>query len=143
MREPDQQQKRSGGTRLLVVAGVVGALVTACGGRMQTVQVDGPAAATAAPIPAAPSGPVETFQGDVVEVDAVAGQMVVDVQMVWAPEFRPRPGQRVVIVDSSTRWAPVQSRISELYVGDNVQVKGEGAPDGTWHALEIQLFDID
>ncbi|HEX2119615.1 MAG TPA: DUF5666 domain-containing protein [Acidimicrobiales bacterium] len=142
MREPDQQRS-SVGARLLVVAGMVGALMTACGGRMQTVQVEGPAAATAAPIPAPPSGPVETFQGDVVEVDAVAGQMVVDVQMVWAPEFKSDPHQRVVIVDSSTRWHPAESGITGLRVGENVQVKGESGPDGTWHAVEIQLFDID
>lgn len=142
MREPEQEM-RSFGARLLVVAGMVGALMTACGGRMETVEVGGPAAAASAPIPAAPSGPVETFQGEVAEVDAVAGQIVVDVQMVWAPTFKSEPHQRVVIFDSTTRWDPAPSGITGLRVGENVQIKGEGGPDGTWRAFEIQLFDID
>jgi hypothetical protein len=138
-----EQGKRSGGARALVLAGVLGALVTACGrAHVQTVEVSAPPAMTA-PLPVPLSGPLETFQGEVAEVDPVAGTILVDVQIVWAPTFKAEPHQRQVVADSQTRWEPGPSRITDLRVGEAVQVKGEGAPDGTWRAREIQLFDVD
>ena len=136
-----EHEKPSGGTRLLVVAGMVGALMTACGGQLQTVEVTGPAAATASPL--LPPGPLETFQGEVAEVDVDAGEILLEVQIVWAPVLRADPHQRLVLVDPQTRWEPGAAGITGLHVGDPVQVEGVRAPDGSWRAVEVQLFDID
>ena len=122
----------------MAVLGVPGLLLLGCG-RAGTVE------ATAPPRPATsvPAGPVSTFQGEVAAVDPPAGQIVVDVQIVWVPLTKTEPHQRVVVIDSHTGWEPAPAGITGLRVGDDVQVDAEDTGDGTWRALKLQLFDID
>jgi hypothetical protein len=81
-----------------------------------------------------------TFQGSVTAIDSEAGLIVVAVRIVWAPVMEARPHERRVSVDTATRWEP---EVSQLLVGDEVQVEAEDATDGTWRATRVQLFDID
>jgi hypothetical protein len=117
---------------------VPGLLFLGCG-RTGTVE------ATAPPRPATsvPAGPLSTFQGEVASVDEVAGEVVVDVQIVWVPLMKTEPHQRTVIVDSRTGWEPAPAGIGGLRVGDNVQVEAEDTGDSTWRAVKVQLFDVD
>ena len=123
---------------MLAVVGVPGLLLLGCG-RTGTLE------ATAPPRPetSVPAGPLSTFQGEVAAIDAVAGEMVVDVQIVWVPLMKTEPHQRVVVVDSRTTWEPAPATLSQLRVGDNVQVDAEDTADGAWRAVKVQLFDID
>ena len=121
----------------LVPAVLVSALLVACGQTKQ-VEVTAPAAA-ALPRPVHTS----TFQGAVAEVDRQAGALVVDVRIVWAPVLEARAHERRVVVDAGTRWDPPSGGLSQLLVGQEVQVDGEDAGDGAWRAAQVSLLDID
>ena len=120
----------------LVVAVLLSAGLVACGQGGQ-VQVTAPAAA-GGPEPVATA----TFQGSVAAVDPPAGTLVVAVRMVWAPVMEARAHERRVFVDGETQWEPGPADVSRLLVGDEVQVEGEEAPDGTWRAVKLLLLDI-
>lgn len=129
------------GERLLAAAGLLAALLVGCS-RATTIEVR----ASMAPPPAPPSttaGPSESFQGAVAAIDFEAGELVVDVQIVWAPVIKAERQERRVTVGPQTRWEPAPTSLALLRVGDEVQVEGVGAPDGTWEARTVQLFDID
>ena len=127
--------------RVLVAAGLFAALLVGCS-RASTVEVS-----ASAPLPPAPppttAGPSESFQGAVTAIDLVAGEVVVDVQIVWAPVIKADRHERRVTVDPQTRWEPSTNTLAVLRNGDEIQVEAVGAPDGTWQARRVQLFDID
>ena len=87
-----------------------------------------------------PPADVSSFQGTVAKVDPASGDVTVRVQIVWTPEIKADPHDRVVTVDGDTRWVPART---DLQVGEDVQVNATPAPEGRWQALQIQLFDLD
>jgi len=117
---------------VLLSAGLV-----ACG-QVEQVDVTASAAAATPQVVA-----VATFQGSVAAVDPEAGTMVVAVEIVWAPVMEARAHERRVFVDRATQWEPGPGDISRLLVGDEVQVEGEDALDGTWRAGKVLLLDLD
>ena len=139
MRHGKGQGDGRGPAWLLAGLGVPALLFLGCG-RVSTVDASAPPrpVTTAPPAP----GPQSTFQGEVAAVDPPAGELVVDVQIVWVPLEKTEPHQRRVVVDSRTAWEPAAG-IGRLRVGDNVQVEAEGDADGAWRALKVQVLDLD
>ncbi|HEX2048928.1 MAG TPA: DUF5666 domain-containing protein [Acidimicrobiales bacterium] len=127
--------------RVLAAVALCAALFAGCS-RAATVEVS-----ASAPLPAAPlttaAGPTETFQGALAAVDVSAEELVVDVQIVWAPVLKADRHQRTVTVGPHTSWEPGGTALAVLRVGDEVQVEAVSGPDGTWDARQVQLFDID
>jgi hypothetical protein len=111
----------------------------ACGGA-EEVQVGVRGLPPAMP---APSEPATRFQGAVASIDAAAGSVVVDVQLVWTPVLKAERHERRVRIDAGTRWEPASVGLAGLRVGEEVQVESAEAVDGVWPALRVQLFDID
>jgi len=129
--------------RNLAVAVLLVGLVAGCG-RVEQLEVS----ATAPPTSAAPTtqpaaGPTTSFQGAVVSLDGEAGEMVVAVRIIWAPVLRTGAYERVVHVDGSTRWDPVLAGLSEVLIGDEVQVDALDVADGPWRALKVRLLDVN
>ena len=122
----------------LLVAGALSALLVACG-RTQPMEV---AVSGLPPAPPPSSEPATKFQGSVASVDAGAGALVVNVQIVWTPVLEADPHERRVVVGAATRWDRGLS-LSGLRVGDEVQVEATDPVDGSWPALRVQLFDIE
>jgi hypothetical protein len=129
------------GERVLAAIGLCAALLAGCS-RASTVQVSASASLPPAPPPTA-AGPVETFQGAVGSLDVPAGELVVNVQIVWAPVLKAERGERRVAVGPHTLWEPAGTALALLRVGDEVQVEAVMGPDGIWEARQVQLFDID
>ena len=144
MRNREGQGRGKGPSWLLAVLGVPGLLMLGCG-RSTTVDAGAPPRPeTSAPAgPERPRGPLSTFQGEVADVDPPAGELVLDVHIVWVPLAKTEPHQRVVVVDSKTRWDPAPGGIGQLRRGEVIQVEAEDATDGTWRAMKVQLLDID
>lgn len=95
------------------------------------------------PTTSLPAGPVSSFQGQVAAVDAQVGEILVAVQIVWAPVMKAGAHERRVLVDPHTRWDPPQVTLAGLRAGEEVQIKALDSDDGTWRAVEVQLIDID
>ncbi len=127
--------------RVLVAAGLFVALLAGCS-RASDVEVSASASLPPAPPPTT-AGPAESFQGAVTSIDVAAGEFVVGVHIVWAPVIKADPHERRVTVGPQTRWQPSQTSLALLRAGDEVQVEAVSAPDGTWEARQVQLFDID
>ena len=119
---------------------VLAALAGGCGGLGQ-VQVS--ASAPVAPFTRPADGPTTSFQGAVTSLDGEAGMMVVAVQIVWAPVLRAEAHERRVLVDRATGWDPAREGLSQVFIGDEVQVDALDVADGPWRALRIRLLDID
>ena len=129
------------GERLLAAVGVLAALLVGCS-PATTVEVSASASLPPAPPPTA-AGPTESFQGAVAAIDLVAEELLVDVQILWAPVIKADRHERRVTVGPETRWEPSATSLVLLREGDEVQVEAVSAPDGTWEARQVQLFDID
>ncbi len=128
------------GERLLAAVGLFAALLVGCS--RATVEVSASASLPPAPPPTA-AGPTESFQGAVASIDLVAEELLVDVQILWAPVIKADRHERRVTVSPQTRWEPSATSLALLREGDEVQVEAVSAPDGTWEARQVQLFDID
>ena len=122
----------------LLLAGALAAFLVACG-QSQPVEV---AVSGLPPAPPSTVEPATKFQGSVASVDAGAGALVVNVQIVWTPVLKAEPHERRVVVDAGTRWDRGLS-LSGLRPGDEVQVEAADPVDGSWPALRVQLFDIE
>lgn len=122
-----------------VVASALAGILTACGAGEQ-VAVTG---AAPRPAPAGPPAAESTFQGSVASVDVEASTMVVAVQIVWKPVIEARAEERRVIVDRGTAWGSAALHLSDLHVGEPVQVDADPVPGGAWRAVRVQLFDLD
>ncbi len=108
--------------RPMAVMAVQAGLLVACGPAGDTqVRAAGPG-----PPPAVP-GPVSVFQGQIASVDVDAAEIVVSVRIVWAPVLEAIAEERLVVVGPRTRWQPAEGRLDMLQVGEEVQVKAEGA----------------
>ena len=127
--------------RMLLAVGLFGALLAGCS-RAATVEVRASGSLPPAPPPSA-AGPAESFQGAVASIDPVTNELVVNVQIVWAPVIKADRHERRVAVGPQTRWQPAATGLDLLRVGDEVQVEAVSRPDGTWEARQVQLFDID
>lgn len=136
MRDVRHARHRRRGERL-VVAVLLSAGLVACG-RAEQLEVTAPASAAAPRVVAG-----ATFQGSVAAVDPQSGTMVVAVRMVWAPVMEARAHERRVFVEPQTQWDPGSGALGRLLVGDEVQVEGEDAFDGTWRAVKVLLLDVD
>lgn len=128
------------GDLLLAAVGLLAALLVSCS-RVDTVEVS--AAAPPKPPVTAADRPGSTFQGSVASIDLDAGELVVAVQIVWAPVLEADRHDRRVVVSPSTQWEPGPSGLASLHLGDEVQVEAVGGPDGAWLASKVSLFDID
>ena len=129
------------GERVLAAVGLCAVLLAGCS-RTNTVEVSASASLPPAPPPTA-AGPAETFQGALAAVDVANEELVVDVQIVWAPVLKAERGERRVALGPQTRWEPAGTTLALLRVGDEVQVEAVIGPDGIWEARQLQLFDID
>ena len=129
------------GERMLFAVGLLAAILAGCS-RPSTVEVSASAALPPAP-PITAAGPAESFQGAVASIDLAVNELVVNVHIVWAPVIKADPHQRRVALGPQTGWQPPQTSLALLRVGDEVQVEAVSAPDGTWVARQVQLFDID
>ena len=129
------------GERVFAAIGLCAALVAGCS-RANTVEVSASASLPPAPPPTA-AGPAETFEGAVAAIDTASEELVVDVQIVWAPVLKAERGARRVALGPQTRWEPAGTALAVLRVGDEVQVDAVIGPDGIWEARQLQLFDID
>lgn len=127
--------------RVLAAVGLCAALLVGCS-RSSTVEVSASAAVPPGPPPTA-AGPTETFQGSVAAIDVTAEELVMDVQIVWAPVLKAERGDRRVALGPQTSWEPAGITLALLRVGDEIQVEAAMGPDGTWEARQVQLFDID
>ena len=126
--------------RLLVASALLSATMLACG-RSAPLEV----AVSGLP-PAPPSaspGPTTSFQGQVAAVDAGNGIVTMAVQIIWTPVLKAEPHERKVLIDGQTRWDPAPRPLSELRVGEELQVDAVDAVEGIWPAVKIQLLDID
>lgn len=131
----------TGAAGLLLAAGLLA--LTACSSGETVVSTSAGASARPAPPPAPPPpADLTSFQGSVVSVDPGAGEVVVDVHVVWAPVVRPATGHRRVRVDSATAWDPPGGKLTLLPQGLEVQVKAVPVADDLWRALQIQLVDV-
>lgn len=132
----------TGAAGVLLAAGLLA--LSACS-PASTVVSTSAAGASARPAPPAPPPPEEVsfFQGSVASVDPTAGEVVVDLHMVWAPVVHAGTGIRRVLVDSRTTWDPPGGDLTLLPVGLEVQVKAVPVADDGWRALQIQLVDIE
>jgi hypothetical protein len=126
---------------VLAAVGLCAALLAGCS-RATTVEVSASASVPPAPPPTA-AGPAETFQGAVASIDTTNKELVVDVQIVWAPVLKAERGERRVALAPQTRWEPAGTTLALLRLGDEVQVEAVIGPDGIWEARQLQLFDID
>ena len=122
----------------LLIAGALSAFLVACG-QTQPMEV---AVGGLPPAPPPTSEPATKFQGSVASVDAGAGALVVNVQIVWTPVLKADPHERRVVVGAATRWDRGVS-LTGLRAGDEVQVEAADPVDGSWPALRVQLFDIE
>ncbi len=129
------------GSRLVQPFLVVAALAVALAGCGQVEDRSVSAAAARAPASAAPA-PTSKFQGTVTSIDAEGSRFTVSVWMVWAPVMEARPHDRHVLVDGSTRWDPGELRLSDVRLGEEVQVEADPAGDD-WRASKVALFDVD
>ena len=128
------------GELLLAGVGLLAALLVSCT-RVPTIEVSaGAPPALAGPVPTEPES---TFQGSVASLDPAAAELVVDVRIVWTPVLTAERSERRVSVSPATRWEPAGTGLPGLRRGDEVQVKADSGPDGTWRARSIQLFDIE
>ena len=125
--------------RRLLVAGVLLATLGACQ-RAEEVQIRASGLPPAAP---SPPGPTTSFQGQVAAVDTDHGIVTMAVQIIWTPVLKAEPHERKVLVDGQTRWDPAPRLLSDLRVGEELQVEAVGAVEGVWPALKVQLLDID
>ena len=125
---------------VLAAVGVLAALLVSCS-RPSVVEVSAAAPPTTAVT--APAGDVETFHGAVASIDRGRGELVVAVQMIWAPVLKADRHDRRVVLGPQTRWEPAGNGLAGLYVADEVQIEATVGPDGTWQARKISLFDID
>lgn len=134
---------RGASARLLVAGALLSGFLFACGaGPPVEVAVSGLPPAPAAPPEPPTSEPATSFQGSVASVDAGAGALVVDVQIVWTPQVKAGAHQRRVVVDRATHWDRGLA-LAGLHPGDEVQVDAAEAVDGNWPALRVRLFDIE
>lgn len=124
----------------LAVAMLVPALLAGCG-TARRVEVG--AGAPPSPGVTAPPLPLPAFQGAVSAIEPQAGELVVAVQIVWAPVLKVDRHDRRVVVTPETRWEPGPGGIEVVHVGDEVQVRAEELGDGRWRAHQVQLLDID
>ena len=129
------------GHQVIAAVGLLAALLVGCS-RATTVEVSASGSVPSAPPPTT-AGPTESFQGAVKAIDLAAGELVVDVQIVWAPVIKAERQERRVAVGPQTRWEPLRTTLALLGPGDEVQVEAVLGPDGTWEARQVQLFDID
>lgn len=125
--------------RRLLVAGMLLATLLACQ-RVEEVQIGATGRPPAGP---APSKRTTSFQGQVAAVDAGNGIVTMAVQIVWTPVLRAEPHERKVLVDGQTRWDPAPRLLSDLRVGEELQVVAVDAVEGVWPAVKVQLLDID
>lgn len=125
--------------RRLLLAGMLLATLVACQ-RVEEVQIG---ATGLPPTGPAPSNPTTSFQGQVAAVDASNGIVTMAVQIVWTPVLRAEPHERKVLVDGQTRWDPAPRLLSDLRVGEELQVDAVDAVEGVWPAVKVQLLDID
>lgn len=125
--------------RRLLAAGLLSAVLVSCG-RAQPVQM----AVSGLP-PAVPpaTAPTTSFQGQVAAVDADAGIVTMAVQIVWTPVLKADPHERKVLMDARTGWDPAPRSLSDLRVGEELQVEAVEAVEGVWPAVKVQLLDID
>lgn len=130
----------TGAAGLLLAAGLLA--LTACSPARTVVTTSAGASARPAPPPPPPSD-VTSFQGSVVSVDPAAGEVVVDVQVVWTPTVKAGTGNRRVQVDSATAWDPPGGDLKLLALGLDVQVKAVPVAPDLWRALQIQLVDVE
>ncbi len=128
------------GERVLVAVGLFAALLVGCS-RATTVEVS--ASASLPPAPPTTAAPTESFQGAVAAIDLPSEELVVNVQIVWAPVLKADRHERRVAVGPQTRWEPAGTTLALLRVGDEIQVQAAVAADGTWEAGQVQLFDVD
>ncbi len=143
----DVVQSRSRGRRARRFGAVVllAGLAVGCG-RVEQVEVRASAPPTSVeppPVPASTLGPTTSFQGAVTALDGAAGEMVVAVQIVWTPILKAESHARRVLLDASTRWEPALDGLSQVIIGDEVQVDALDVADGPWRALRVRLLDID
>lgn len=125
--------------RRLLVAGMLLATLVACQ-RGEEVRIG---ASGLPPAPPSPPGPTTSFQGQVAAVDAGNGIVTMAVQIIWTPVLKAEPHERKVLVDGQTRWDPAPRPLSELRVGEELQVEAVGAVEGIWPAVKVLLLDID
>lgn len=130
----------TGAAGLLLAAGLLA--LTACSPASTVVTTSAGASARPAP-PPPPRDDASSFQGAVVSVDPAAGEVVVDVHVVWTPVVKPGTGSRRVLVDSGTAWDPPGGKLTLLPAGLEVQVKAVPVDDDGWRALQIQLVDVE
>lgn len=123
----------------LLVAGILFATLVACQ-RTEEVQIKASGLPPAGP---APSKSTTSFQGQVAAVDSGNGIVTMAVQIIWTPVLRAEPHERRVLVDSQTRWDPAPRLLSDLRVGEELQVEAVDAVEGVWPAVKVQLLDID
>ena len=126
--------------RMIAGAVLLSGVLMGCGRGPQEVAVAG--LPPAPPVPAPPT-PTTSFQGAVASVDARTGTMVVDVSIVWTPVIQRGAGERRVLVDAQTRWDPGPAALSDVVVGDEVQVEAVHAVEGVWPAVKVQRLDIE
>ena len=140
MSDVRRSSRRWSSARLVVAGGVLAFLLLSCGqsSPVEVVVSGGLPPAVPAPVPE----PATRFQGSVASVEAGAGALVVNVQIVWTPVLKAEAHQRRVVVDAGTRWDLGMS-LTAVRAGDEVQVDAADPVDGTWPALRVQLFDID
>ena len=125
--------------RRLLVAGMLLATLVACQ-RAEDVRIG---VSGLPPAPASPPGPTTSFQGQVAAVDAGTGIVTMAVQIIWTPVLKAEPHERKVLVDGQTRWDPAPRLLSELRVGEELQVEAVDAVEGIWPAVKVLLLDID
>lgn len=125
--------------RRVLAAGMLLAALVACQ-RVEEVQIGASGLPPAGP---AESKPTTSFQGQVAAVDAGNGIVTVAVQIIWTPVLRAEPHERRVLVDGQTRWDPAPRLLSDLRVGEELQVEAVDAVEGVWPAVKVQLLDID
>ena len=122
--------------RMIAGAVLLSGVLMGCGRGSQELAVSGLP-------PAVPAPPTTSFQGAVASVDAKTGTMVVDVSIVWTPVIQRGGHERRVLIDAQTRWDPGPRALTDLVVGEEVQVDALDAVEGVWPAVKVQLLDIE
>jgi hypothetical protein len=139
-----QSRSRERRARRFGAAVLLAGLAVGCGRVEQVeVRVSAPPTVESPPVPASTLGPTTSFQGAVTALDGAAGEMVVAVQIVWTPILKAESHARRVLLDASTRWEPALGGLSQVIIGDEVQVDALDVADGPWRALRVRLLDID
>lgn len=136
MRDGTTQATAARPVTLLAVLGF--AALVGCG-TVEPVRVTA-GASTHAPSVAQPVADVSSFQGSITAIDAASGHVTMRVSIVWTPVIKAVSEDRRVAIDGGTRGVPEQSA---LQIGEALQVKAAPTADGAWHALEIQLLDLE